>query len=108
VLEAEPQRAAKGVDGAWPPVGARVWPGPVPAPESDGSLVRLTSREEEVAALVARGLTNRQIAEELVVAQRTAENHVQSILNKLGLTSRVQLAVWVLGGDLRARPPRSA
>jgi DNA-binding NarL/FixJ family response regulator len=52
---------------------------------------------------VARGLTHKQIAAELVVAQRTAENHVQSILGKLGLRSRVQLAVWVLSGDPRAR-----
>ncbi|HZO32890.1 MAG TPA: tetratricopeptide repeat protein [Chloroflexota bacterium] len=55
----------------------------------------LTPREHEVAALVARGLTNRQIAEELVIAEGTAANHVKHILARLGLDSRVQIAAWV-------------
>lgn len=59
--------------------------------ESDG----LTKREREVARLVALGLSNKEIATTLVVAQRTAEGHVQRILTKLGLSSRVQLAGWV-------------
>ncbi len=54
----------------------------------------LTSREREVATLVARGLTNRGIALQLVVTERTAETHVQNILNKLGFTSRAQIAAW--------------
>jgi len=54
----------------------------------------LTAREQEVAALVARGLSNRQIAEELVFGERTAEAHVGHCLSKLGLTSRTQLATW--------------
>ena len=56
----------------------------------------LTRREREVAALVARGLTNRQIAAELVIGERTAEMHVGNLLGKLGLTSRAQLAVWAV------------
>jgi DNA-binding NarL/FixJ family response regulator len=56
---------------------------------------RLTRRESEIAALVAEGLTNREIAERLVLAQRTAEGHVSRILGKLNLTSREQLAAWV-------------
>lgn len=44
---------------------------------------------------MARGLTNRQIAEALVVSKRTAENHVQHILAKLGLDNRTQIAAWV-------------
>jgi len=59
----------------------------------------LTRREREVAALVAEGLTNRGIAERLVISPRTAENHVQHILNKLGLSSRSQLAVWATARD---------
>ena len=55
----------------------------------------LSVRELQVARLVARGLTNRQVAETLVVSQRTAENHVQHILTKLGLTNRTQVAAWV-------------
>jgi predicted ATPase/DNA-binding CsgD family transcriptional regulator len=56
----------------------------------------LTRREREVAALIARGLTNRQIAEELFIAERTADTHVEHILAKLGLGSRTQVATWVV------------
>jgi predicted ATPase/class 3 adenylate cyclase/DNA-binding CsgD family transcriptional regulator len=56
----------------------------------------LTAREREVAALVALGLTNRGIAERLVVTERTAETHIQNILNKLGFTSRAQIAAWAV------------
>jgi non-specific serine/threonine protein kinase len=55
----------------------------------------LTPREREVAALVARGLTSRQIAAELGLAERTVETHVNRVLHKLGLTSRTQIAVWL-------------
>lgn len=60
----------------------------------------LSRRECEVARLVADGLTNRRIAEQLHIAERTAENHVQHILTKLGHSSRTQIAVWVAGGGL--------
>ena len=49
-----------------------------------------------MAALLARGLTNRQIAEELFIAERTADTHVEHILAKLGLGSRTQIATWVV------------
>jgi predicted ATPase/DNA-binding SARP family transcriptional activator/DNA-binding CsgD family transcriptional regulator len=55
----------------------------------------LTGREEEVAALVARGLTNRQVAAELSISEHTVATHVSRILNKLGLSSRSRLATWV-------------
>lgn len=54
----------------------------------------LTSREREVAALVAKGLTNREIASKLVISQRTADAHVRHILNKLEFSSRAQIAAW--------------
>jgi non-specific serine/threonine protein kinase len=54
----------------------------------------LTAREQEVAALVAEGHRNREIAARLVVTERTAENHVQRLLAKLGLDSRTRLALW--------------
>ena len=57
----------------------------------------LTPREREIAQLVALGMTNRQIAEQLVVASGTVRIHVERILGKLGLTSRVQIATWVVG-----------
>ncbi len=59
----------------------------------------LTRREREVAALVARGLTNRRVAEELSISERTVETHVRNILGKLGLKSRVELAESSSGGD---------
>jgi DNA-binding CsgD family transcriptional regulator/Tfp pilus assembly protein PilF len=52
----------------------------------------LTARERDVARLVAAGLTNRQIGEALVITDKTAANHVQRVLDKLGLHSRTQLA----------------
>jgi DNA-binding CsgD family transcriptional regulator len=55
----------------------------------------LTRRELEVAELVTEGLTNREIAARLVIAQRTAETHVENVLTKLGFTSRTQIAAWV-------------
>jgi len=57
--------------------------------------VRLTRREAQVAELVAEGLANQQIAERLVIARRTAEGHVERILNKLGFNTRTQIATWV-------------
>lgn len=54
----------------------------------------LTRREEGVAALVAEGLSNRAIAARLFISERTAEYHVQGILNKLGFSSRAQIATW--------------
>jgi non-specific serine/threonine protein kinase len=54
----------------------------------------LSQREFDVAILVARGLTNRQIAAEMVIAEGTVASHVVHILAKLGLASRAQVAVW--------------
>jgi len=56
----------------------------------------LTARELEVASLVARGSSNREIATALVIGERTAESHVSNILVKLGLKTRVQLAAWAV------------
>ncbi|MCS4253047.1 non-specific serine/threonine protein kinase [Rhodococcus erythropolis] len=60
--------------------------------------VRLTNRERQVAELVAEGMTNKSIAGKLVISVRTAQGHVEHILTKLGLTSRVQIAAWVAEG----------
>jgi DNA-binding NarL/FixJ family response regulator len=73
-------------------------PAKAPAPEEQrggeppGGLTR---RQREVAALVARGLTNRQIAAELSISEHTVATHVGKIMRKLGLSSRSQLAAWV-------------
>lgn len=74
--------------------------------KTDGErhLSPLSHREREVATLVALGLSNRQISEELVIAEPTAERHVANILNKLDYHSRTQIAVWTVEqGLLRGR-----
>jgi DNA-binding CsgD family transcriptional regulator/tetratricopeptide (TPR) repeat protein len=54
----------------------------------------LTAREQEVASLIARGHSNRAMAEGLVLSERTVEDHVSGILRKLGFNSRAQIATW--------------
>jgi DNA-binding CsgD family transcriptional regulator len=73
-------------------------------PSSDHEVGLLSSREREVAILIAQGLTNREIASRLIVAERTAEGHVQSILNKLGFNSRAQIAAWAVAHGLPVDP----
>jgi non-specific serine/threonine protein kinase len=79
-------------------------PGPPGPPSPRVPRAGLSPREQEVAALVARGRTNRQIATALVITERTAANHVEHILQKLGLTSRVQIGVWAAGHGLGPSP----
>jgi DNA-binding CsgD family transcriptional regulator/Flp pilus assembly protein TadD len=62
----------------------------------------LSVREREVAMLIARGLTNREIADELVLGARTVETHVSNILGKLELSSRREIARWAAGRELLA------
>jgi len=56
----------------------------------------LTTREREVAELIGEGLSNREIAERLVLSVRTVETHAQNVLGKLGFRSRAQIASWVV------------
>jgi DNA-binding CsgD family transcriptional regulator/Tfp pilus assembly protein PilF len=62
---------------------------------SSATLVPLTPREEEVAVLVSRGLTNRQIASELFISEHTVATHIAKILKRLALSSRSRLSAWV-------------
>lgn len=57
---------------------------------------RLTAREVEVLKLVAKGQSNREIAEELYIAENTVKNHIRNILEKLGLHSRMEAVVYAL------------
>ena len=75
-------------------------------PVATGSTSQLTAREHEVAVLVARGLTNRAIADKLVISERTAEGHVEQVRNKLGFHSRSQIAAWVTETMPRSVSPR--
>ena len=54
----------------------------------------LTGREREIAELVCAGLTNRAIADQLVLSERTVEGHMRSMLAKFQLTNRTELAAW--------------
>lgn len=74
-------------------IAAGLDPGPED-PWRTGASPGLTDREREIAALAARGLTNRQIAQHLVLSVRTVETHVGRVLGKLGFSSRGQLTVW--------------
>ena len=73
-------------------------------PSSDGEMIHLTRREREVVALIARGLTNRQIAAALVIAEGTAAIHVKNLLRKLGFRSRAQVAAWAVQQGLSMPP----
>ncbi|HVS07827.1 MAG TPA: LuxR C-terminal-related transcriptional regulator [Candidatus Dormibacteraeota bacterium] len=64
----------------------------------------LSRREREVAALVAEGLSNREIAERLFISERTAEGHLEQIRNKLRFKSRAQVAAWVAADSTRLAP----
>ncbi|SNS76558.1 non-specific serine/threonine protein kinase [Geodermatophilus pulveris] len=72
-----------------PPARPRESPSPGP----------LTRRQQEVAGLVAQGLTDREIAARLVISPRTAESHVEQILTRLGFRSRAQIAAWAAVHD---------
>jgi len=77
-----------------------------PAPPSD--LDKLTPREREILACLARGESNKLIARVLDLAESTVKIHVQNILKKLGLSSRVQAAVFAVEQGLGSNPDRQA
>lgn len=81
----EPAAVAEGVQGT-PAAAASVSPSPSPSP--------LSPREEEVLREIAQGASNKEIARRLDIAETTVKIHVQHILRKLGLSSRVQAAVY--------------
>jgi predicted ATPase/DNA-binding CsgD family transcriptional regulator len=96
-----PARTARSGAGAGAMAGAV--PGQAGAAEPAARWAILTAREREVAALVAWGLANKDIASRLVVSKRTVDAHIEHILGKLGYSSRVQIAALAAG----QRDPRS-
>jgi DNA-binding NarL/FixJ family response regulator len=79
---------------------------PEPGRPSEELLAALTSREREVVTLVARGLSNDEIAEQLVVSSATARTHVSRAMVKLRARDRAQLVVFAYQARLLAHPPR--
>jgi two-component system, NarL family, response regulator LiaR len=67
-----------------------------PSPPSNPDLDRLTAREREVLAALGRGLSNRQLADELYISEKTVKTHVSSVLSKLHLTDRTQAALYAV------------
>ena len=82
---------------------ARAAPRAAPSPADDRLPSNLTPRELEIARLIANGLTSQQIAASLFISERTVTTHVTNVLNKLGLSSRIQLAAWVSGARAPAQ-----
>lgn len=74
---------------------------PSATPSTERPIANLTRRERELLPYVARGLTNRRIAEELHIGARTVEMHTTNTLSKLGLQNRAQLASWDVRQGLR-------
>ncbi|MCL6548329.1 MAG: response regulator transcription factor [Alicyclobacillus sp.] len=74
----------------------RPWPGSSQAGQGvlSDAAARLTQREREILALVSTGATNREIAAKLFISENTVKNHLKSIMAKLGLQNRVQLAAY--------------
>jgi DNA-binding NarL/FixJ family response regulator len=73
---------------------------PAPAPADRAKLDELTPREREVLELVAAGLSNREIAKELVIEDATVRSHIRRILMKLGLRDRVQIVIFAYEADV--------
>jgi DNA-binding NarL/FixJ family response regulator len=71
-------------------------------PAEDERLATLTPQERRILALITDGLTNRQIAEEMFLAEKTVKNYVSNLLSKLGMERRTQAAVY----GARVMPPR--
>jgi predicted ATPase/DNA-binding CsgD family transcriptional regulator len=91
----------------WRPAGEPARPRPAArpggacAPAAEPPPGGLTPREREIVALIARGCSNKAIAEALVISPATAARHVANILGKLGFTSRAQIAAWSAGSHAR-------
>jgi DNA-binding CsgD family transcriptional regulator len=86
-----------GARGWEPRVGAAVPPVPVAAAATDPALESLSQAERRVAEAVARGLTNREVADHLYLSVKTVDFHLQQMYRKLGIRSRTELAVRMAG-----------
>jgi two-component system response regulator DevR len=88
------RRVASGQNLLDPAVTARVLERLRRGPDEDEMIARLTSQEHEVLELLAEGLTNRQIATRMYLAEKTVKNYVTSVLSKMGMARRTEAAVY--------------
>jgi DNA-binding NarL/FixJ family response regulator len=88
------RRVAAGQSTLDPSVTAQVLERVRTGPPVDKELEALTAQEQKILELIGEGLTNRQIAERMFLAEKTVKNYVSSLLAKLGLTSRTQAAIF--------------
>jgi two-component system response regulator DevR len=88
------QRVSSGQSLLDPAVTARVLERLRMGPEEDVALARLTDQERRILELIAEGLTNRQIAARIHLAEKTVKNYVSNVLSKLGMERRTQAAVY--------------
>ena len=86
----------------WPPAAPELAATEEGAAASDWP--ELTEREAQVLALIAQGRSNRQIAQALVISEKTVKNHVTNVLRKLRVKDRTQAAIWVMRSGWRAQP----
>lgn len=88
------RRVADGQSMLDPQVTAQVLERVRNGPPVDQELAQLTGQEQRILELIGQGMTNRQIAEEMFLAEKTVKNYVSSLLAKLGLSSRTQAAIF--------------
>ena len=88
-------------------LGRLMRPRPIPAPVLAVGGHPLSRREVEVAVLIARGLTSKEVGRRLFIERATVDTHVQHIYNKLSIDSRPQLAVWLMEHGLLERASTS-
>jgi DNA-binding NarL/FixJ family response regulator len=101
-LVADVRRAGAGQSLLDPDVAERVLERLQAGPREDPRLASLTAQERKVLDLVAEGKSNRQIADDLFLAEKTVKNYVSNLLAKLGMERRTQAATWAARLDERS------
>jgi two-component system response regulator DevR len=99
------RRVAAGQSLLDPALTARVLERLRTPPETDERLARLTEQERKILELIAEGMTNRQIAERIHLAEKTVKNYVSNLLAKLGMERRTQAAVFAARLHDEVQPP---
>jgi DNA-binding NarL/FixJ family response regulator len=75
-------------------------PPPMQAPQRDRERSPLSQREREIVALVAQGFKNKEMAEKMFISEQTVKNHLHNIFDKLGVSDRLELALYAIHNNL--------